>query len=816
MTLTGRIGDHYEIVTLLGSGAMGEVYRAIDRKMFDRTVAIKVLSERLTENTEGRARFRREMETSAKLHHPNIVTIHDWGEHGGRDFFVMEFVDGRDLQGLLKAGLAWDLERRLDVAFQVADALDFAHRAGVIHRDIKPGNVMVALPETGPRVKLVDFGIAHVERSSLTQMQSHPGTFSYMSPEQLRNEPLDPRSDLFSLGIVFCELFSGHHPFAAKSEALISSRVLHDDPEPPSRHGAEIPPPLEALLLRMLEKDPSARPASAREVADTLRELSRKAVARSASTDPTFTALDDLERQLVESLVSWARQKEAQGALDDALAAYEKAARLAPDSERIKRKIPDLAHRVEKQRELENEIREAERHLEAGRPPQAREALRLARILAPHDPRIPDLESRIEEAEAVPPELRERQAFVEPRMKEVDAALDAGKINEALAHLSGILRKYPDHTDAALLLDRLMEVAAGGVPYGEYRAALRNGRTALADGDLETAAAACARARSLWPDGPEGPALEAEIASAREEARRRDEEREAARLQDEAEKARREKELLERYLEGAKGLLAEARAIEPVSPGETRRALDAFGKTAKALELLLADRPDHTAAGETRKQVLTEIAALEKALAGQEAAAAPPPAPEPVPVPKPAPEPPPPRPEPPRRTRPPKRAPERREEPAPPRRRSRVPLALGGVAVLAAIAVGAFVMFRGGEEEAAPPAPVAAPVPAPAPGSVTVHAAPWGTLDRVVDLETGEEIPEATGRPTPLTIELPPGRYRAEIRNDAFGSPVEIEFEVRSGQAGRATGSFPDFDENDLLADLESAAGAPAGRARTR
>ena len=219
MTLSGRVGEHYEIVRLLGSGAMGEVYRATDRKMFDRTVAIKFLSEGLTDSEEGRLRFRREVETSARLHHPNIVTIYDWGEHLGRDYFVMEFVDGHDLQGLLRAGVSWDLEMRLEVAFQIADALEFAHRAGVIHRDIKPGNVMVVLSDSGPRVKLVDFGIAHVDRSNLTLTRSHPGTYAYMSPEQLRGEKDLIRGATCSPGHRVRRAVLGHHPFEAASEA---------------------------------------------------------------------------------------------------------------------------------------------------------------------------------------------------------------------------------------------------------------------------------------------------------------------------------------------------------------------------------------------------------------------------------------------------------------------------------------------------------------------------------------------------------------------------------------------------------------------
>lgn len=142
-------------------------------------------------------------------------------------------------------------------------------------------------------------------------------------------------------------------------------------------------------------------------------------------------------------------------------------------------------------------------------------------------------------------------------------------------------------------------------------------------------------------------------------------------------------------------------------------------------------------------------------------------------------------------------------------RRTGLYLALGGAAALVVVAVVVALMFRGGEE----PPPAAA---APSPGTVTVHAAPWGTIERLIDVGTGAEVPEASGRPTPFTIGLPPGRYRALVRNDGFGSPVEIPFEIRSGQSTLATGTFPEFDEDDLLADLEDALASPAGRARTR
>jgi tetratricopeptide (TPR) repeat protein len=333
--------------------------------------------------------------------------------------------------------------------------------------------------------------------------------------------------------------------------------------------------------------------------------------------DPSFTALDDLERQLVESLVGWAKVKESEGALGDALAAYEKATRLAPESEWIKRKVPELTRRTEVQRELNAELRELERHLEADRAPQARESLRKAMLLAPDDPRLAVYESRIGALEAVTPEAREREQFVSTRMKEIDAALDRGQINESMALLSEILRRYPDQANAAVMLERLIEVAKGEIPYGEYRSAVRDAWTRLNAGDVDAATVACERATGLWPEGPEAQTLESAIVMARDDARRRAKDAEAEKRREEADRVRRQNEVLDRYVDGARNLVRDASEIAPVSPDETSRAIEAFGKAVKALDLVLADRSDHAAAGQIRREVMAEIAGLKKRLAEQ-------------------------------------------------------------------------------------------------------------------------------------------------------------------------------------------------------
>ena len=626
MTLSGLIAKQYEIEGLLGSGAMGEVYRAVDRKMFDRPVAVKVLNEKLTADEQGRARFRREIKTCATLYHPNIVRLYDWGEHEGRDFFVMELVDGHDLRSLLRDGVDWDLEARLEIAYQIADALDFAHREGVVHRDIKPGNVMVSQSASGPRVMLVDFGIAHVEQSALTQAQGQPGTYSYMSPEQLRGDPLDSRSDLFSLGIVFGELFGGRHPFAAQSEALVSSRMLTEAPEPPSLNAPDLPPELDTLVLRLLAKDAADRPASARIVAEALREILRDTVAKLAGGEHRIARLKELEQTQVVDLVTWARQKESEGALDEALTAYGKALRLDPENEPVQREIENLEPRLGRQRELETAIVEVERHLASGNPTGARAALGAVRLLGANDSRLAALEPRVAELGVLSPEDRERKEFVSSQLETVDTTLEQGDVDRARSLLTQILRKYPDESHAALLLGHLVDIAAGSVPYAEYRAELRTARTALDRGDLETATTSCDRATALWKDGPELPAMKSGIKRAKDDSRRVRAERLAAEQEKEQGREREERALLDRYLDGVRDSLATARKLPSDSPEELRRAAEAFSRAVGALELVLGEWPDHPAAIELRQQALEKIATFEDRLGHTEG-----PDPEPVP-----------------------------------------------------------------------------------------------------------------------------------------------------------------------------------------
>src|SRR5262245_8238682 len=276
----------YEIVSQLGAGGMGEVYRARDTRL-GRDVAIKVLPQHLSQNPDFRARFEREAKTVSSLNHPNICTLHDVGREGDADFLVMELVQGETLADRLAKG-PLPIDQVLTVGAQIADALDRAHRAGILHRDLKPGNIMLA--RSG--AKLMDFGLARsisplgmagsgatltaltqspTVAQPLTQQGSLVGTFQYMAPEQLEGAEPDARSDVWALGCVLYEMATGKRAFGGATQASLISSIMKDQPRPISEMDALTPPAFEQLVKGCLAKDPEDRIQTAHDVALHLR-----------------------------------------------------------------------------------------------------------------------------------------------------------------------------------------------------------------------------------------------------------------------------------------------------------------------------------------------------------------------------------------------------------------------------------------------------------------------------------------------------------------------------------------------------------------
>ncbi len=276
VVLNGR----YELHRRVGRGGMAEVYLARDR-LLDRLVAIKILFPEFATDPSFVARFRREAQAAANLNHPNIVGVYDWGKERGTYYIVMEFVDGQTVSEILRHEGPIEPKRAAGIAADVAAALGFAHRKGVVHRDVKPGNVLIT--KTG-EVKVADFGIARAKTASseenLTQTGSVMGTATYFSPEQAQGKPVDARSDLYSLGVVLYEMASGKPPFSADSPVAIAYKHVQEPIPSLAERVPGIPRDYEAITLRALSKDPDDRYADGAAMrADLLRFREGKPIA---------------------------------------------------------------------------------------------------------------------------------------------------------------------------------------------------------------------------------------------------------------------------------------------------------------------------------------------------------------------------------------------------------------------------------------------------------------------------------------------------------------------------------------------------------
>ncbi|MGZ4523543.1 MAG: Stk1 family PASTA domain-containing Ser/Thr kinase, partial [Mycobacteriaceae bacterium] len=266
MTTPSKLSDRYELGETLGFGGMSEVHLGRDLRL-DRDVAVKILRADLARDPSFYLRFRREAQNAASLNHPAIVAVYDTGEadtdEGPLPYIVMEYVDGETLRDIVRAEGPFSPRRAMEVMGDVCAALDFSHRNGIIHRDVKPANIMI---NRAGSVKVMDFGIARAiadGASTMTQTAAVIGTAQYLSPEQARGEQVDARSDVYAAGCVLFELLTGEPPFTGDSPVAVAYQHVREDPRPPSTVYSEVPATLDSIVLKAMSKNPANRYQSA-------------------------------------------------------------------------------------------------------------------------------------------------------------------------------------------------------------------------------------------------------------------------------------------------------------------------------------------------------------------------------------------------------------------------------------------------------------------------------------------------------------------------------------------------------------------------
>jgi hypothetical protein len=543
----------YEILGRIGEGAMGVVYRARDPIM-ERVVALKTMSTDLDAAPEMRARFFREARSAGQLSHKNIITIFELGEEDRRAYMVMEYVEGEDLKTRIARGERMSLEDKLRVVMEIAEGLAHAHHKKVIHRDIKPGNIYITAQGM---VKILDFGLAHVASSDITKTGSVLGTPNYMSPEQVRGDKVDHRSDLFATGALFYELLTGRKPFSTPTLHATLLKILEEDPEPVGDLDPTLPAELTSIVKRLLAKDPAERYQQADDLVKDLDRVRRALGER-------ITRLQDEAREAVIRLDVFI--KEHQELLRAQRAQQEKADETVPGSsefpidyqgilevrDRARRKYDELRLAAQKHESAARSLAEAARLEKRGDLEGAAAAAAGILVELPYHPEADAMARRLNEA--IARRAREEQVRRETTslLEEARELQRRGALAESLVRLDRVLALAPEHPAAATLHrkattalegqkraeeERLRAEEAASERRRKGEEAVVRARQAEADAEFQVAVEAAREALALGAGEAEARLiLERAESRLRAQKERENLERRAASLLSEAEK----------------------------------------------------------------------------------------------------------------------------------------------------------------------------------------------------------------------------------------------------------------------------------------
>jgi len=489
-----KIGK-YEVMETLGKGGMGVVYKAVDPRI-GRPVAIKMMTSGFAENADLLQRFYREAQSTGMLHHSNIVIVHDLGDVDGIPYLVMEYLEGEALDKMIAARRKIALVQKLDIVVQLLDGLQYAHERSIVHRDIKPANIMVLKDNT---VKIVDFGIARLGDNSLTRTGQIVGTVNYMSPEQINNQVVDRRSDVFSAGVVLYELLTYTLPFAAPDTAGTLLKIISEPPPPLAPYLSD-PEELEEIVHRALAKDRDDRYQSAE---DFSFDLSR--------------AQEKLKRLLVSEQVEQARLHVQKQELPKAKEILQQVLRL--ESHHLEAK--DLLAEVQKQLQHQHrseQIRQLRAHAEEAFSrdafAEALSSVDQALALEKFNPDMIELRSKIDRA-------RQRKEKAEEALRKAEMAHQAGKLESAVQILQQALQNDPSDTAMKAMFSSLSNELAEHQHQQKVQTLLDQARQEISMRKFSQALDLLKEVQRLDPNAPEGAALLSLANAGREQERKR-------------------------------------------------------------------------------------------------------------------------------------------------------------------------------------------------------------------------------------------------------------------------------------------------------